>query len=534
MKRILVAFLAVSLFFSGCKAQKDEQSNELIAVQVGDANKINKKDNKDLTLSMRTAITLNPLTNEDASVDNILRIMYEPLVGINESYKPVSSIAESWYYASEGRELNLKIKHGLKWHDGSSITADDVIFSLNTLKQAGENAVYKPCIERVASFSKTDDYTVSVRFTEAFSGNIYAMSFPLISSAYYGSESVLTSSKNLVPLGNGAYAFDDYTAAKELRLKAVNNSFANRPSIQNIIVNITTDADTDVYTFSQRITDSVVADETVLGKFDLDGGAKKFSYANNYYDFLGFNFNNEIFNDKNVRKAVALAVPTESIIDGIYLSNAVAADTPLNPQSWLNSVTESSYSYDLTGARQCLENAGFKLGENEKVRSKAYSEGVKKLDFTILVNQENEERCQVAYKIAEELNGIGFDVKTEKVNFDDYISRLESGDFDMYMGGWELSIVPEFGFLFRTGGSGNYGGYSNAKTDELIDAMYSAVGEAAMRTAMTQLQMQICSEIPCVSIVFRKSALFVDERIAGNIVPLQFNSYNGIEGWYIE
>ncbi|MGE4214393.1 MAG: peptide ABC transporter substrate-binding protein [Anaerotignaceae bacterium] len=534
MKRFLITFLAASLFFSGCSAQNDEQSTQLTAVQVGDANKINKKDNKDLTLSMRTATTLNPLTNEDASVDNVLRMMYEPLVGINESYKPVSSIAESWYYAEEGKELTLKLKQGLKWHNGSSITADDVIFSLNTLRQAGENAVYKACMERVASFSKTDEYTVAVRFTEAFSGNIYAMSFPLISSGYYEGENVLTSNKNLTPLGNGVYAFEDYTAAKELRLKAVDNSFANKPSIQNIIVNITTDADTDVYTFSQRLTDCVVADETVLGKIDLDEGAKKFSYTDNYYDFLGFNFNNEILKDKNVRKAVALAVPVESIIDGVYLSNAVAADTPLNPESWLNSVTERTYSYDLTAARECLQNAGFNLDENEKVRAKAFSEGIKTLSFTILVNQENEERCQVAYKIAEELNGIGFDVKTEKVNYDSYISRLESGDFDMYMGGWELSIVPEFGFMFKTGENGNYGDYSNAKTDALIDTMYSAVGEAAMRTAMSQLQMQICAEIPCVSIVFRKSALFVDERITGNITPLQFNSYNGIESWYIE
>ena len=534
MKRFLVLFLVVAIFFSGCTAKNNQESSQLTAVQVGDANKINKKDNKDLTLSMRTAATLNPLINEDATVDNVLRMMYEPLVGINESYKPVASIAESWYYSDEGRELTLKLKQGLKWHDGSSIKAEDVIFSLNTLRQAGENSVYKACIERVASFSKTDEYTVAVRFTEAFGGNIYAMSFPLISSAYYSGESVLTSSKNLVPLGNGVYAFDDYTEAKELRLKAVDNSFANKPSIENVIVNITMDADTDVYTFSQRLTDCVLADETVLGKIDLDEGAKKFSYTDNYYDFLGFNFKNEIFNDKNVRKAVALAVPVESIIEGVYLSNAVAVDTPLNPQSWLNSVTESTYEYNLTAARECLENSGFNLDENEKVRAKAYSDGIKKLSFTILVNQENEERCQAAYKIAEELNGIGFDVKTEKVSYENYISRLESGDFDMYMAGWELSLVPEFGFLFKTGGIGNYGGYSNAKTDELIDIMYSAVGEAAMRTAMSQLQMQICAEIPCVSIVFRKSALFVDERITGNIMPLQFNSYNGIEDWYIE
>jgi ABC-type dipeptide transport system, periplasmic component len=534
MKKLLAAFVAATLFFSGCGLQSNGNSEQLTGAQVGDANKINKKDNKDLTISMCTAKTLNPLTNEDSSVDSVLRMIYEPLVGINEIYKPVPNIAESWYYAQEGKELTINIKQGLKWHDGSSITADDVIFSLNTLREAGENTVYKACIQRVATYNKTGEYTVVVGFTEAFSGNIYAMSFPLISSKYYGGENVLTSNKNFAPLGNSVYAFDDYTAAKALRLKAVTNSFANKPSIQNVIVNITTDADTNVYTFTQRLTDCVIADETVLGKVDLDNGAKKFSYTDDYYDFLGFNFNNEIFQDKNVRKAIALAVPIKNIIDGIYLSNAVEANTPLNPESWLNSVKENVYSYDLTAARECLDKAGFTSKGNEKIRTKVYPEGTKKLSFTILVNKENEERCQAAYKIAEELNGIGFDVKTEKVSYDSYISKLENGEFDMYMGGWQLSIVPEFGFMLKTEGTGNYGGYSNAKTDELIDNFYNAVGEAAMRTAMSQLQKQICEEIPCVSIVFRKSALFVDERIKGDIAPLQFDGYNGIESWYIE
>lgn len=534
MKRFLVALLATVLLISGCSAQNENETAKLTAAQVGDANKIKKKDNKDLTLSMRTVTTLNPLTNEDASVDNILRLMYEPLIGINESYKPTANIVENWYYTEEGKEITLKLKKELQWHDGSSITADDVIFSLNTLKQAGENAVYKACVQRVASFSKTDDYTVVVRFTEAFSGNIYAMSFPIISSAYYEGENVLTSSKNLVPLGDGVYAFDSYTAAKELRLKATNNSFANKPSIQNVIINITTDADTDVYTFSQRLTDCVVADETVLGKIDLDKGAKKYPYTDNYYDFLGFNFNNDILKDKNVRKAVALAVPVDSIIDGVYLSNAVAADTPLNPESWLNSLAESPYPYDAAAARECLNDAGFRLEQKNKVRAKVNDQEIQKLSFTILVNEENEERCQAAYKIAEELNGIGFDIKIEKLPYEEYVSKLESGKFDMYMGGWQLSVVPEFSFLFKTDGIGNYGNYSNAKTDTLIDAMYNAVGEAAMRTAMAQLQEQLCADIPCVGVVFRKSVLFVDERITGTILPLQFNSYNGIESWYIE
>ena len=57
---------------------------------------MSKKDNKELSLSMRTASTLNPLLNEEETVDSILKIMFEPLIGIDSTYKPSPSIAESW------------------------------------------------------------------------------------------------------------------------------------------------------------------------------------------------------------------------------------------------------------------------------------------------------------------------------------------------------------------------------------------------------------------------------------------------------
>ena len=80
----------------------------------------------------------------------------------------------------------------------------------------------------------------------------------------------------------------------------------------------------------------------------------------------------------------------------------------------------------------------------------------------------------------------------------------------------------------------NYSKYSNEKIDELIEEYRSSVSESDIKNNMTLLINEIYEELPYIGIVFRKSALFTDERIGGNVLPIQFDAYNNIEEWTIE
>ncbi|MGL4790271.1 MAG: ABC transporter substrate-binding protein, partial [Anaerotignaceae bacterium] len=388
-------------------------------------------------------------------------------------------------------------------------------------------------VSRIAAVTKVDNYTVNIRFTEAFSGNMYALCFPLISSAYYAGDNVLVSEKNLKPLGNSVYAFDSFIRAKELVLTSIENSFSTKPLINKIVVNITTDVDTDIYSFSQRISDAVIADNSLLGTVNLEDGAKKYSYIDNTYEFLGFNFDNEILSDKNIRKAIAYAIPTENIIESIYLSHATNTETPLNPKSWLKTQREATYGYNLNTAREYLNTAGFVRNESIGIREKTVGEETQRLTFSILVNEENEERIRIATRIADELNGIGFTVSVERVDFDTFVSRLEKGEFEMFLGGWQLSIVPQFNFMFASSAN-NYINYNSEKMNQLLYNYYQATTDQAMVLAMESLETEIIEELPYISLVFLEAALFVDKRISGAVEPIQYNGFRNIENWYIQ
>ncbi|MCI1958919.1 MAG: ABC transporter substrate-binding protein [Clostridia bacterium] len=535
MKKITIFSITIILMLSlsGCGDGKTQtQPAKSVQVQEIKTKQDEEKNTNVLTLSMRTAEDLNPLTNCDASVDNVLRMVFEPLIALDETDKPKAAVAESWYYTEDGRDLTIKIKDGLEFHNGTNITAEDVAYSINVIKNSDENSVYKKCAENISSVSVVDRLTLTVRFSSAFSGNIYSMCFPVISKSYYNRA---TSASD--PMGSGPYKFVSITPSKELVLEAADNSFTQKPKIPRIKIKMTTDADTDIYSLSQKITDCVLVDEENMGRYDFEKDTQKCEYTDDYYEFVGFNFESKICADKNFRKAIASCVPIDSIIDSIYLSNAVKASSPVNPSSFLYDKNVKQPDYDISMAKEYLSLSGWKDSDDDGILEKQNDDGtVQKLSVSILVNSENKQRKQVAIKIADELKTVGVDATVISKSFDEYEQTLSDGNFDMFVGGWKMSVVPYFGFMFGKEyiGSTNYISYSSDKMDSLLQAAYSSVNENDMKSAYSVLEKYCADDLPYISLLFRKSALYVNDRVGGDIKAEPFNSYINIDSWYFK
>ena len=119
--------------------EQTEQKTQPVAEQ-----QIPVQEGGTLYLTMRNAKTLNPLLNQDASVDNILKLIYMPLIRLDENHKPAPLIAQDWSFDEGGAVLTLSLRSDIYWQDGTNLTADDVIYSFDTLaRTADANAVYK-------------------------------------------------------------------------------------------------------------------------------------------------------------------------------------------------------------------------------------------------------------------------------------------------------------------------------------------------------------------------------------------------------
>ena len=543
MKKIILFYLSFLLLLTACSQQPEQQEVteteeiqqvEPIAEPIAEPTPIPVQEGGTLYLSMRNATTLNPLLNQDSSVDTILKLIYMPLIRLDEKNKPIPSIAQSWSFDEGGAVLTMNLRQDIYWQDGTNLTADDVIYSFDILaKTANMNAVYKKCMNYIRTYRKLSDYSIEIGFYQNFSGNLYALLMPIISRQYYGYNA--NSEKNMIPMGNGYFQFENYLPAKEMRLKKCISSFGTTAHIDEIVVNISTDEDTDLYSFEQGLTDLLFVGSSDIGKSDNENDMKYYSCVMNYYDFVGFNFLKNLFQDSNVRKAIACITPKDSLIEGVYLGHGIAAETPVNPTYWYYEPEITKYEYSVGQAREYLEASNWRDNNEDGILDRTTNELSETFRISILYNTENEIRRQIAIRLGDELRGIGAEVSLDGQPYDVYMQKLQAGDFDLFVGGWQLSIVPNYSFMLHSAqiGQTNYIRYQNGDMDALLGVAYNAVKEEDVKLAYSNLQKKITEELPYISIAFRNYALLSSDRVQGNVKPLESNIFDNINEWFL-
>ena len=519
--------LIFCLGLSGC-GKKEEQTNNKVAAAKEES--VAEKEPM-LTLSMRIPETLNPLLNREETVDRILKLMYLPLMDFDESGKACPAVAESWEFSADGKSLSVQLNSSLQWQNGGTVTADDVVYSVQALRNAPEDAVYKKVLNYVSGCTKTGANSVVFTFHDAFSSNIAALRFPIISAAYYRGQNDPKADINLNPMGNGPYRLLSYRQASELKLEANPSYTGDMPQISQIRVKLTAGEETDINAFEQGMTDVLVTSAMEAGKYADESISGIHQFTSNQYDFIGFNFRRELFRDKSIRQAVAYALPRENLMESVYLNYAAMTNTPISPKSWLYEENVALYEYNPTMAATFLKNSGW-TDEDKDDRLEKEVNGIKQnLKATILVNRENTGRVQIASKLKEELTAIGFEITVDKEDFAAYQEKFEGGDFDMVVGGWKCSEVTDLTPFFGTDGSLNYIGYSDPEVDALLGAARTAVGEGQTLLAYSSLQKKLTEELPYISIAYRNEAVFASRNIGGEVHPVESNVFRGIEKW---
>ncbi len=483
-----------------------------------------------LTLSMGKPTTFNPLLNERDRIDRILKMIYLPLISIDQHDRPSPSIAESWIESADGLSVTMQLKTGLLWSNGTPITVDDIIYSFQTITKASEDSMYKNTLKYVRSITKINDTSFEVRFYENFSGNMMSLNFPIISQNYH---QTTTAEAGLLvpPMGSGAYKMESYTQASHMIL--IQNPYyqGSTGEIQEIYVKITDSKETDLFSFEQGMIDVFVTNTNEAGQNVNKGNGIGYTFMSREYDFIGFNFNRSLFQDKSIRQAVAYATPKEYIVESVYLNAAQLTNTPVHPNSWLYEENIVTYAYDLNQASLLLKNAGWSDINGDKILEKYIGGIPTNLGVSILVNADSTTKMHTAQALKDELSLLGFDVFIDAQPFEIYEEKFKSGQYDLVLATWKMSEAMDLSSIFHSNGSLNYTSYIDIETDILLESAYRAIGELETKMAYSNLQQRLASELPYVSLAYQHQTLFTSNRVGGIIHPNVENVFYTIQTW---
>ena len=473
-----------------------------------------------LRLSMRAPLTLNPLLNEDATVARVLQLMFEPLVTLNEELLPVPHLA-TLEFAFNGASVVVTIREDAYWSNGYPITAYDLVFSIDALRRAPENAIYSRNVENFASHEILSERSAKITFGTISGGAAYLFNFPIIPRHGFD---------DMAPISSGPFMFEVYAAMEELTLVRNPYTFRGRPYIEEVHVMITSDSETDRHAFDRGLVDIYLID---VPEWSRHRSLKPVRFAEHlamYYEFIGFNFSRELPRVAYFRQAIAHALNVEEMITDIFLAHAMAARSPIHPASWLYDPDVPIYTYDINRAQALAAQALRFASQDELWPVDADGE---KLPMEVLVNEKNVEGGRIANTLVAQMNYIGLLAELVALPFEDYEWRLQEGYFDLFVGGYNLTLQPDLQFAFHSESHANILRYNDPELDRLLEAAAAAGMDSQFYRGISEIQSHIAQELPVISLAFRHSAVIAGRRVQGDLRPGPDNIFINVHEWFI-
>jgi peptide/nickel transport system substrate-binding protein len=415
---------------------------------------------------------LLPLLASDSASGDISGRIFNGLTKYDKDIKITGDLAESWDISNGGLEIIFHLKKGVKWHDGIEFTADDVVFTYNTVINPKIPTPYGSNYGPVKKVEALDRYRVKVTYSEPYAPALESWGMGIIPKHILDGQDVADVKFNRNPIGTGPYKLKEWVTGQKIVLEAFDDYFEGRPKIDKYIARVIPDPATTFLELKFGGIDfmgltppqyKLQSDKAVFKKY-----FQKFRYPAFGYTYLGYNLLDPRFADKRVRLAITHAINKQDIIDGVLLGYGTPCTGPFPPESWAYNPEVKGPEYNPEKAKRLLQEAGWTMGNDGVL----YKDG-KPLRFTVLINQGNEVRSKTAQIIRENLKKVGIDMDIKVLEWQamlhDFIDKKQ---FEAIIMGWGLSRDPDIYDIWHSSkikeGEFNFISYKNEEVDRLL------------------------------------------------------------------
>ncbi len=492
--------LVLSLCFSGCDKKNTLPENSQSSQSQEYKNYI--------TLLYSASDSFNPYETKTDVNRQLCMLLYEPLVKLDNEFNAVLSVAEN--VEINGNVCTVKIKDTF-FSDGSKLTSEDVVYSYNLAKSSATE--YASKLYLVASASTVDANTIVFNLSnyDPYFENV--LDFPIIKK---GSDNLTDSdSVKFPPIGSGRYK------VSEDKLSLLQNSYSNeKGNITEIRLINAPDLESVSHYIEIGAADmyySNISDGNILRM-----SGQKIDINLNNLVYIGVNHSVGDLATRQLRQAISSGIEREKICKEIFYNNAIAATGFFNPV-WQGTKSVQNIQ-TVANSQITIENLK-EIGYNSLDKEGFYRKNGGTLRFSLLVNKENRIRCSSAYAIAEQLKSVGIKITVIEESYENYLLRLQSGDFQLYLAEVNLTDNMDIRPIVVGGGALAYGIPANSepKPEEtegeitlpqeniscktVLEKFYG--GE----TAITDVAAVLQTDMPIIPICYRTGILFCNENI---------------------
>ncbi|MCR5370533.1 MAG: ABC transporter substrate-binding protein [Clostridium sp.] len=406
-----------------------------------------------IVFSTRLDFTTMDINNTPSTISkSVYNAVYNTLVERDvPTNEIVPALAESWEMTSP-TDYTFQLREGVKFHDGSDFTAEDVKFTLDRAKEQSGTASKIAFIDSV----ETDgDYTVKVALTTENMDFLEILTDPSLSIVSKTAFETLGEEEG-IQKGTGPYKYKEWNQGSYLDLEANEDYWGGAPATKELRLQYISESNSRLVAVKSGEMDFIQDPPmTELPSIQGDSSLKLITYPSASMEFLFFNTKMAPMDDPKVRKAVELALSRQDIVDGVFLGNAAASGNVMHSSNAYYSDIEVP-ERNVEEAKKLLAEAGYEKGLELKLISNT--------------NADSQAICTIVQAM---LGEAGITVNYEPLENATHSATAASCE------GFHIDSCQYSGFgfgpdmpmraLLYTGGGNNYGALSDEKMDQMID-----------------------------------------------------------------
>ena len=469
--------------------------------------------------------TMDPALNSAIDASNTIITIFEPLLLINENNEVVGGQAESWEASEDGLTWTFTMRDGLKWSDGTDLTAKDFEYSFKRMANPDTAAPYaETCLGMIDGFDAAqagDTDALNVKASDDGKTLTIVLSYPCSyfdkmaafaamspvqqATVEANGDSWCTSAETFV--SNGPYMITDWTPSERIVLTKNPNYVGGWDSSKIVSDTITlllledSSAAFAAYNSGEAVLIKDVPTDEIPSLTKAEDGGDFYidTILGTYY--VSMNLQRDAFQDAKVRKALALAIDRDyvanTIMQGIYTpatalvgpgivdANGYFMDNANGGEPYIS----DDYAANLEEAKSLLAEAGYPDGEG----------------FPTITYSANDSgyHIPVAEYLQQAWGDLGITLTINKMEWSSFTPARRAGEYDVARNGWVMDYNDPSNMieLFYSTNGNNDGKYSNADFDAAVEA--SKVADVAEHFAQLHKAEDILMEdMGCIPVAY--------------------------------
>lgn len=479
-----------------------------------------------------TIITPEVSSSSGYDITYYLTSFYDTLFEYNTDGEVVGVLAEDWAMSEDGKTYTFQIKQGVKFSDGSDLTAEDVAKSILAVPvNLGQyNGSYGRLSTIIEDAVVVDEYTVELHLTQPYYNTLrelcLANPFGIVSSEQFNEDLTAKDTFRTATYGTGPYMYAGDNDGQTWNFGRNPNYWGEAPDVDSFSIKYIPDNDAKILAMQNGEVDFLsgiknISAESFEQMEQTEGFQAQADEKSLQTYYVGYNLSDPIFGDQTVREAISSAVDKDAIVESIYGGLYDKADTFFSRNLPYCDVEQTIYNFDLDHANQILDEAGYTDTDGDGIREK---DGVK-LSASFMYQTGSASDDNLVVYICDQASKIGIELTPQSAQMMDWYAMVQSGEYGLTIfktqGGYydPASVVTNINPATSMDPILMQIGVSQPEIAALVDELDSSADEARIQEIYSTILTTMADQCLTTPLIYTRQLTVYSDTVSSYTFP---------------